>query len=638
MRIHSLTFVFAISICLHANAQSCLSTCSGNLGDNIFPNGDFGSGTANILQTDPKLAPGYTYTIYPPPNDGLYTITNNTTSWGSYAANDWVNIEDNGPEPNGYMMVVNASYTPGLFFEKKVPVCENTLYQFSIDVISVAISRPGYSPILPNLSFLIDDKIACSTGDVAANGQWFTYRFSFNTAPGVTEVKLSLRNNAPGGIGNDLAIDNISFRACGPKIDLPATVEYCAGESVTLNASFSNSPYATPVYQWQTFAAGAWADVPGATNPTLPLSQPQNGDVYRLAVANSPGNLQRTYCRAVSFPVKLAPQDLSAFEISGTDTIVCNGAAGILGTSGTYASYQWSTGTTASTEQAPEPGWYALSVTTTIGCKAHDSIYVYEVRLAASAKGRDPLCFGYRDGEIEVGGLSGGTGTVRFFLNDNPPQTSPLFANLPAGNYQVTAIDSLGCKVVMPLALHNPEALTVHINAPQTVEEGNVAPLSSSVNRDPVSYLWTPSENLSCANCPNPVATPDSTVRYILTVRDRSTCSAADTLNLQVTPSRLLYAPNVFLVDAASSDNSYFSLFPKKSAVWVNKLAIFDRWGTLVFTRENLSSDDQALRWSGIDNQQRALEQGVYTWLAEIRYFDGIEALKTGDVLLLRNF
>ena len=636
MRIRLLIFLVIPAILSQTQAQSCLSACTGNLGDNIFPNGDFGSGQPNILQTDPKLAPGYTYTLYPPPNDGFYTITNNTTSWGSYAARDWIDIEDNGPEPNGYMMVVNASYTPGLFFEKKAPVCENTLYEFSIDVISVAIGRPGYAPILPNLSFLIDDKIACSTGDVAADGKWYTYRFSFSTAPGVAEVKLSLRNNAPGGIGNDLAIDNISFRACGPKIALPATAEFCAGEAVTLTAGFSNSPYNTPVYQWQTFTAGAWTDVTGATGATLPLPQPKKGELYRLSVANSPGNLQQSYCRAVSFPVKLEPQDLSTFQVSGTDTIVCNGAPGILGTTGTFAQYQWSSGATTPTEQAPKPGWYALTVTTGLRCKALDSIYVYEVRLAASAKGRDPGCFGYRDGAIEVGGLSGGTGAVRFFLNDGPPQPTPRFENLPAGAYRVTAVDSLGCKVEIPLTLNNPEALTVYINAPQTMEEGNVVPLSSSVNRDPVFYAWTPAESLSCANCPNPTAAPDSTIRYILTVRDQSTCFAADTLTLQLTPSRLVYTPNVFLVDAETGENAYFGFFPKKSAVVVNKLAIFDRWGTLVFHRENLPSDDPDLRWYGTDPNGKPLEQGVYTWLAEIRYFDGVQALKTGDVLLMR--
>ena len=43
--------------------------CSGSLGENIFTDGDFGSGAATILQTDPHIAPGYIYTTSTPPSD-----------------------------------------------------------------------------------------------------------------------------------------------------------------------------------------------------------------------------------------------------------------------------------------------------------------------------------------------------------------------------------------------------------------------------------------------------------------------------------------------------------------------------------------------------------------------------------------
>jgi hypothetical protein len=73
--------------------------------------------------------------------------------------------------------------------------------------------------IQPNIAFLIDGQVVCETGNVPADQNWRTVRFSFTTVPGQTSVELSLRNNAPGGLGNDLAIDNISFRACGPEIE-----------------------------------------------------------------------------------------------------------------------------------------------------------------------------------------------------------------------------------------------------------------------------------------------------------------------------------------------------------------------------------------------------------------------------------
>lgn len=50
--------------------------CDGNFGEDIFDDGDFGSGSAQVLADDPGIAPGYQYTTELPPNDGFYTIVN----------------------------------------------------------------------------------------------------------------------------------------------------------------------------------------------------------------------------------------------------------------------------------------------------------------------------------------------------------------------------------------------------------------------------------------------------------------------------------------------------------------------------------------------------------------------------------
>ena len=116
-------------------AQTVL--CTGNLGDNIFISGDFGRGNANVYPLDPGLAPGFIYTLQVPPDDGQYTLTNDMTKW-PFVFPSWIKIGDNSQDPLGYMMVVNASYTPGIFYEQVIDnICENTLYEFSADVITL---------------------------------------------------------------------------------------------------------------------------------------------------------------------------------------------------------------------------------------------------------------------------------------------------------------------------------------------------------------------------------------------------------------------------------------------------------------------------------------------------------------------
>lgn len=49
------------------------------------------------------------------------------------------------------------------------------------------------------------------------------------------------------------------------------------------------------------------------------------------------------------------------------------------------------------------------------------------------------------------------------------------------------------------------------------------------------AFLWTPSEGLSCTNCPNPVARPENTTSYTVTVTNG--CIATDTVVVEIPPS-----------------------------------------------------------------------------------------------------
>ncbi len=638
--IHHLSFLLIFLLCTfsHTFGQGyCKSTCTGNLGENIFPNGDFGAGTANILSGNPNLAPGYAYTTGAPPNDGFYTISNNTTPWGSFASN-WVDIMDNGPETNGYMMVVNASFQPGLFYEKTVSVCENTLYELSIDIISLNNGLGPANPIHPDVAFEIDGQIVCGTSQIQHDASWHTHRFSFTTAPGVTSVKLSLRNNAPGGNGNDLAIDNISFRACGPEIDLPVTAVYCYDQSLSIHAELSNSPYNSIVYQWQVSSNSGqtWMDISGSSSDTYQVPQPNDTDQYRLVVANSPANLALSYCRAVSFPVTLMPEDLSAYAITGQDTIVCNGAPGTL-RAGNFAAYLWSDGSKADTLLAGQPGWYAVTVTSANGCTASDSLYVYEVNLAADAVFSDPICFGDSTGQISAVGLQGGTGSLRFLLNNAPPQSSPFFTQLPAGTYQLVVADSLNCRVEIPVNLYYPPRYEVNLGPDITLFACDSVTLQAQPNYPPVHYIWQFSgTGLGCTTCPNPVVMPAASGVATLQVTDSLGCRATDSLLLTVLPRLDVYAPNVFRPDVTNdATNNYFTLFPSKSVTEIRRLSIYDRWGDLQFERKNQSPGASSLRWDGTNANGKAAAGGVYVWVAEILFSDGGVRVYKGDVLIL---
>lgn len=68
----------------------------------------------------------------------------------------------------------------------------------------------------------------------------------------------------------------------------------------------------------------------------------------------------------------------------------------------------------------------------------------------------------------------------------------------------------------------------------------------SLTNAGPLTYSWSPSTNLSCTTCANPIASPLASGSYYITVTDTNGCSKKDTVNIGVDSLSLsLTAQNV---------------------------------------------------------------------------------------------
>ena len=68
----------------------------------------------------------------------------------------------------------------------------------------------------------------------------------------------------------------------------------------------------------------------------------------------------------------------------------------------------------------------------------------------------------------------------------------------------------------------------------------------------------------------------------------------------------------------------------------IRRFEIFNRWGELVFRRQNELPGSDALRWDGTDFRSKMLDEGVFLWWAEIEFTDGGVREYSGDVTLLR--
>jgi gliding motility-associated-like protein len=402
--------------------------CTQSLGVPVI-NETFGSGTLIYAAPLPAGVTDFKYLTSECPDDGQYAIVNYTT--GCYDA--WHTLTDHTGDPGGYFLLVNASYQPSTFYTRTINgLCPGTTYQFSawiVNVDSISLTEQ------PDVTFTIekpDGTILGSydTGQILVTNpyKWAQYGFYFKTQTADSTVVIRMRNNAPGGDGNDLALDDISFTPAGP----PTTIKVEGGsigkpnflcQNNTVLSSTVGSCYITNAYQWQISADSiTWMDIPGAINATYTTSLSVAGTYfYRLNVAEN-GNIGNVNCRTVSniLQVNKAIDGNFQTQFNTTSANICTG------------NY-----TLASGKTVDSAGSYADTLFSKMGC---DSV-ITTVNLTVSAKpnlGKSRvLCFG--DTIILNPGLYS-----QYLWQDN--STGPTFNVSTGGTYSVKVTDAFGCE------------------------------------------------------------------------------------------------------------------------------------------------------------------------------------------------
>ena len=612
--------LLALSLLLLPNFSTQAQLCSGNLGDNSFSDGDFGSGVINIIPNDLGIAPGYTYNPAAPPFDGEYVITNNMGSWSGLFGT-WLPLTDNSTDANGYMMVVNASFDPGLFYEQTVTgLCENTIYEFSADIINVVrASVTDHSS--PNVSFLLDGQVILSTGDIPQDEQWHSFGFTFTTESGQDEVLLSLRNNAPGGIGNDLALDNISFRACGPtaRVNTIAADRVCLdGSSTTFEAEIIGSQFTTPVFQWQRSLDNGvtWSDITGEKGMTLTTSDLVAGsNQFRYIVANSEANLQSSLCRINSdvFEVIGVPTSSSL-----TDTI-CDGLQVTFG----GVNYTQS-------------GTYRDSLVNELGCDSIVTLYLTvmpDLGITPDLSIAQRLCEDDPLPSITVNQVTNGYEPYSISL-DGASSSANQFTNLIEGDYQLFIEDRLGCSYTESITINSMTPFDLSLGDAISVTLGESVQLSPQTNFTIVSYQWNPSF-LCSVNCTQPTWFPTDDVVVTLHATSELGCEDSAQVEVSVEKVRLIQFPNAFTPNADGRNDRFTAIGKSPNVLGIQKLLIFDRWGKVVGEEYDFQPNDLNEGWDGTKNGT-ALPAGVYTYYAEVLFLDLEVLVYRGAVWLQR--
>jgi len=221
---------------------------------------------------------------------------------------------------------------------------------------------------------------------------------------------------------------------------------------------------------------------------------------------------------------------------------------------------------------------------------------------------------------------NGNTSTLQ-----NPPgQTYSV-----AGSFVATAIatNSSGCKdttrqtiIVNPLPVVTmPGQITIQAGFPVTI------PATYSPNT--VSWIWSPSAGLSCANCPTPDAGPKFNTTYQVYFTDDNNCSNTGKIQIIVIcKDGNLFIPNTF---SPNGDGSNDVFYPRgKGLERVKMLRIFNRWGEVVFEKRDFPVNDASAGWNGSYKGQKP-KADVYVYQAEVFCDNGDIIRLNGNIALI---
>ena len=439
---------------------------------------------------------------------------------------------------------------------------------------------------------------------VATPADWSRFGFYFTTPAGVSTVVLRMHNNARGGQGNDLGIDDITFTPVGPKTTVG--INGITGNSATILCSNKTtlsstvgSCYVKNAYQWQISADTVnFTNIPGATNPAYTIGLPKTGTYYyRLNVAET-NNIGNPACSANSniFTVVYNPPAIANFSAA-----ICAGTAYTL----------------PSGKSVNAAGTYNDTLRNKQGC---DSI-ITNLNLALKLKFFTPLNAAICQGQNYLGytktgvyldtltAVNGCDSIINLTLTVKQMSFTTLnmaicngdsyLGHSKTGAYVDTLTAANGCDSVVTLNLT--------VNPYVNLGPGRSFCYGDSVILNPgpfSSYLWQDGST-------GPTYKVINTGTYWVKVTDQNGCAAADTVVMTAMGCSLAKIPNTFTPNG-DGINDTWQIDGLQGNLQCT-IFVYTRWGQQVF-----GSIGYPKPWDGKYNG-RELPAGTYYYVIDLK-------------------
>ena len=240
-----------------------------------------------------------------------------------------------------------------------------------------------------------------------------------------------------------------------------------------------------------------------------------------------------------------------------------------------------------------------------------------------------PSCSNQSTGSITIT-ASGGIGSYTYAINGRPVQTTNAFTNLASGTYTLTVQDAFCGTTTQSVVVGTLVSPNVNAGPDKIMVDGYPVYLEgSSSTSNLTTVAWTPSSTLVGANSFKPLAKPNTTTTYTLSVTASNGCTSTDNAVVTVLPYCIkpldAFTPN----KDGTNDLWLVTAFGGTCVgrVYVN---VFNRYGNVVYKSDNYTNN-----WDGTYNG-KPVPDGTYYYVIDYRLINGESIVMRGDLTIIR--
>ncbi len=282
---------------------------------------------------------------------------------------------------------------------------------------------------------------------------------------------------------------------------------------------------------------------------------------------------------------------------------------------------------------AGSPGSYVLMVENEMtGCISSDTISVIPSTLSIEELKftiTPPSCPGECNGLVSLYDFNA---TWLFDFGNGVYTPDTASAMICAGQFVLSVKDTLGCIADTLVLVEEPSGVLVDLGPDQTIKPGDPIELTATSISAISRYNWFGAD--TCTSCMSIVVNPLITTIYTIEVLDENGCSAEDQVTITVLGTKDFVIPNIFSPNG-DQINDILYIGENSRIKSIQLFEIFDRWGTLVWRREDVTAGNLSEGWDGTFNGE-PLNPGVYTMRIIVQFYDDDIIHKTSDVTLIR--